>query len=737
MGNRQALSKLFLTVLAASLVMALALLPAAAAGGWVITSSSQTMNSNLQDMSNAGTLPLTSTITDRKGKPIAWVYEQRRSPAPSDKISADMKQSIVAIEDRRFYSHSGVDVRGTLRAMAANLSSGGVAEGASTINQQYVKNYLYLIEATTDEERNAAIETSIPRKLREMKMASDLDRKLSKDEILTRYLNLISYGRGAYGIEDAANTYFGTTAAQLNVAQSALLAGLVQSTSALDPWRNPDGALARRNQVLQARVEAGTLTRAQADAAAAEPLGILPQPGGHPNGCISAGGAGFFCDYALSWLAEHGIDSQRIARGGLTITTTLDADAQRAAEQQTAAKVDPTAPGVAEIANFIAPSKDGHEVVAMASSRVYGLDAKKMETVLPLTHTMQGHGAGSIFKIFTAAAALEAGMGLNSNLAVPSRVEVDGMGAGGAQDCPPNKYCVENAGPYPSAMTLKQALATSPNTPFVRIEKEIGTARPVDIAVALGLRSYAAPKSYNSEYSVADYVKATNMGSFTLGPTPVNPLELANVAASLADNGRWCEPSPILSVKDSTGKNVDIKRGRCEQALDKGVANAVANGLGADSTNGTAAAAASAEGWNGPISAKTGTTETSFSAAFLGFTPGWAGATYIVNDGGTPSSLCSGPVRQCERGDLFGGEEPARTFFGVSSQMVPDYGGPGVPAAEQRYQTGNGRFKNLEPVQPPRRQSPSTTRLQNLPGEIQNRLEELLNSLPLPRELRR
>ncbi|WP_438825434.1 transglycosylase domain-containing protein [Corynebacterium heidelbergense] len=696
--KEQALRRLTAAILIAGTLVAISLLPLVVAGAAVVNTSAQTMNSNLDDITSNSSLPRTTTVTDRDGQPIAWIYDQRRTPVTPDLISDQMKKSIVAIEDRRFYEHKGVDVRGSVRALVANLSSGGVEEGASTIDQQYVKNYLYLISADTEQEQAAAIETSIPRKLREMKMASELDRTFGKDEILARYLNLISFGHGAFGIEEASQTYFGISAVDLNSSQAALLAGVVQSTSALDPWANPTGATERRNQVLQARVTAGTLTQPEADQLAKEPLGILDKPGGHPNGCIGAGGAGFFCDYALGWLKDQGFDQEKISRGGYTIKTTLDREAQRRAEAEAAAKVSPTQPGVAQATNFITPAKDSHEVVAMASSRAYGLDTNQQQTVMPLTHSLQGHGAGSIFKVFTAAAALEQGMGLDSMLAVPKRVEIEGMGDGGAPNCPAGKYCVENSGPYAGAMSLRQALATSPNTPFVNMLKETGVNRPVDIAVNLGLRSYKAPKTFNDQYSIADYVKTTKLGSFTLGPTAVDPLELANVAASLADHGRWCEPNPVLSVTGPEGNEEKIKRKPCEQVLAKPVADALANGLAGDATGtGTAAGAAGAEGWNGPISAKTGTTETSFSSAFMGFTPRWAGATYIFNDGGTPSPLCSRPVRQCGNGDLFGGEEPARTFFAVSRDMAGKYGGGGLPPVDPKYLKGNGRFDNIGP----------------------------------------
>ncbi|HIW95678.1 MAG TPA: penicillin-binding protein [Candidatus Corynebacterium gallistercoris] len=677
-----------LAVLTAGALLAAAILPFAGVGGWAVSASTETMNSNLQDITENNTIPLTTRVTDRDGKTLAWLYEQNRTEVPSEKISQAMKDSIVAIEDRRFYEHGGVDMRGTMRALVSNLTSGGVAEGASTINQQYVKNYLWLISAQNLDEQNAAIETSIPRKLREMKMAADLENELSKDDILTRYLNLVSFGNGAYGVQAAARTYFGVNAEDLNDTQAAFLAGVVQSTSALNPYTNPEGATFRRNAVLQARVAAGTLSQAEADALAQEPLGVGDAPRIPPNGCIGAGDAGFFCDYVLGWLDEQGYSREEIAAGGYTIKTTLDASAQEAAENAARANVDPHADGVAAATNYVVPRKDTHEVVAMAASRDYGLEAGQHETVLPLTHSLQGHGAGSIFKIFAAAAALQDGLGLDSNLAVPKRVEVEGMGDGGAEGCPPGKYCVENATNYKPSMTLREALATSPNTPFIKIAEQVGLERIVDLSVKMGLRSYTKEGSYDGENSIADYVKKANLGSYVLGPTSVDPLELSNVAATLADNGRWCEPTPVLSVTDRNGQPLKLEKKPCEQALDRGVANALANGMGSDVSTGTASGSAAAEGWGGPISAKTGTTETSFSAAFLGFTPGWAGSAYIFNDGGTPANLCTSPVRQCGNGDLYGGNEPARVFFSTSVQEVGSYGGARLPSYDPVYNRG-------------------------------------------------
>ncbi|HIW92051.1 MAG TPA: penicillin-binding protein [Candidatus Corynebacterium avicola] len=678
-----------LAVLVVGVLTAVAIVPLVGGVGVAVTAGSETIDDDLADIDENQSLPQVTTVTDRNGDVMARLYDQRRYMVESDEIAEPMKQAIVAIEDRRFYEHDGVDVRGTLRALAANFSSGGVEQGASTLDQQYIKNYLLLIDAADDEERAAATETSVARKLREMKMAINLEENYSKDEILTRYLNLVPFGNGAYGVESAARTYFGIPASELSVSQSAMLAGMVQSTSLLNPYTNPDGVMDRREAVLDAMVNTGDLGPEERARLGEEPLGIEESPNSEPNGCIGAGNAGFYCDYVLSYLANHDLDTETLARGGYTIRTALDPDAQDAAVRATRNEADPTAGGVSLTSNYIAPTDEGHEVVAMASSRRYGLDSDHSQTVLPVTHSSEGNGAGSVFKIFAAAAAMEEGMGLDTMLQVPSRIDVEGMGTGGAEGCPPNRYCVGNAGEYKSQMTLREALATSPNTPFVRIAEQLGTERMTEIAVKLGLRSYAEEGSYDGDQSIADFVTDSNLGSFVLGPLEVNPIELSNVSASLADHGRWCEPSPVLSVTDNNGEDVALDTPDCEQAIDRKVADALANGMGGDVSNGTAASAASSAGWRGPVSAKTGTTETSLSAAFLGFTPGLAGSTYAFNDGSQTSPLCSSPLRQCGDGNLFGGNEPARAFFSAMSSMVGDYGGSGLPRYDRGYDRGD------------------------------------------------
>lgn len=641
-----------------------------------------------------GNVPAVSTMVDAAGNPIAWLYEQRRFEVPSDRISNDMKLAIVSIEDRRFADHDGVDWQGTLRAFLTNTSSGEVQQGASTIDQQYVKNFLLLVDAKTDAERRAAIETTPARKIREIRMALTLDKELSKDEILTRYLNLVPFGNSSYGIQDAAQTYFGIDAKDLDVAQSAMLAGMVQSSSKLNPYTNPEGVLIRRNTVLDTMIQNIPSRAEEFRAAKSRPLGVLPEPKGLPRGCIAAGDRGFFCDYALQYLENAGITREQIEKGGYLIKTTLDPAVQDSVKRAVTAAADPHLPNIAEVMSVIGPGQDKHPLLAMASSRTYGLNRDAHETLLPQPYSMVGDGAGSVFKLFTTAAAMEKGLGINAQLDVPGRFDAQGMGNGGAPGCPPATYCVENAGRYKSPMSVTEALATSPNTAFVKLIQAVGVTPTVDMAVRLGMRSYTEPGTSGLEnnQSLADMIKSQNLGSFTLGPVAVNPLELSNVAATLASGGRWCPPSPIQEVLDREGRPIPLTEQACEQVVEPGLANTLANAMSKDHTpGGTASAAAGTTGWNFPVAAKTGTTESHRSSAFLGFTNSLAGAVYVYGDSPTPGEICSFPLRNCVSNNssgLFGGNEPARTWFSAIKPVIPNYPPPALPPLDDKYVRG-------------------------------------------------
>lgn len=639
-----------------------------------------------------GTVPAVTTMTDVTGNPIAWLYEQRRFEVPSEKISNEMKLAIVSIEDKRFADHHGVDWQGTLRAFMTNTTSGEVQQGASTIDQQYVKNYQLLVVAKNDAERRAAIETTPARKIREIRMALTLDKKLTKDEILTRYLNLVPFGNGSFGVQDAAQTYFGIDAKDLNVPQAAMLAGMVQSSSALNPYTNPDGVLERRNTVLDTMITNIPDRATEIRAAKTAPLGVLPEPKALPRGCIAAGDQGFFCDYALQYLAASGLSRDQINRGGYTIKTTLDPSVQKSVKAALVANADPQLDGIANVMNVVQPGQDQHRVLAMGSSRAYGLDTDAEQTVQPQPYTLVGHGAGSIFKIFTTAAAMEKGLGTSAVLDVPRRFEARGMGNGGARGCPAATYCVENASPnYAAKLSVTDALAQSPNTAFVKLIESTGVTPTVDMAVRLGLRSYTATGSSGfGDQSMADMQKQQNLGSFTLGPTWVNPLELSNVAATLASHGKWCPPTPIDSITDREGKPVSITQEACEQVVDPGLADTLSVALSKDDQpGGTSFAAANAAGWKLPMSGKTGTTESHMSSGFLGFTNNLAASVLVYGDSTTPGEICSAPLRPCSDGNLYGGTEPARTWFQAMTPVVGNFGPVALPAVNEKYVKGS------------------------------------------------
>ncbi len=684
--------KLAWCCLLASVIMAALLFPVVGGLGLVSNRASDVVANGSAQLVE-GEVPAVTTMVDAKGNTIAWLYSQRRFEVPSDKIADTMKLAIVSIEDKRFAEHNGVDWKGTLTGLAGYASGDVDTRGGSTIEQQYVKNYQLLVIAQTDAEKRAAVETTPARKLREIRMALTLDKTFTKPEILTRYLNLVSFGNGAFGIQDAAQTYFGIDATDLNWQQAALLAGLVQSTSALNPYTNPDGALARRNLVLDTMIDNLPDKADELREAKQQPLGILPQPNELPRGCIAAGDRAFFCDYVQEYLARAGISKDQLAKGGYLIKTTLDPDVQNSAKQAVDSLAAPDIQGIASVMSVVLPGKTAHPVVAMVSNRTYGLNTAAGETMQPQPFSLVGDGAGSIFKIFTTAAAMDMGLGTSATLDAPVRFEAKGLGSGGAKGCPKDTWCVQNVGNYRGSMSVTDALATSPNTAFAKLISQVGVQRTVDMAVKLGLRSYAEPgtaRAYDpdSNESLADFVKRQNLGSFTLGPIEVNALELSNVAATLASGGVWCPPNPIDKLYDRHGNEVAVTTETCDQVVPEGLADTLSNALSKDATSGTAANSAGSVGWTLPVSGKTGTTEAHRSSGFVGYTNHYAAANYIYDDSPNPSDLCSWPLRECGDGNLYGGNEPAKTWFTAMLPLAQSFGDVSLPPTDPRYVDG-------------------------------------------------
>ncbi|WP_433032715.1 penicillin-binding protein [Actinomycetospora sp. CA-053990] len=698
------ITKLLAICLVAGVIVAGMTFPFAGAMGLISNDASDTVNATSSDLA-AGQLPGVSTVTDNQGAPIAYLYEQNRTPVSLQQMSPAMRGAIVAIEDRRFYEHDGVDWTGTLRALVTNQTAGSTQQGASTLTQQYIKNYQLYVTAQTESERLEATEPTYARKLREVRVALQLERQLAsgrtkqeaKDEVLERYLNIVFLGNNSYGVAAAARTYFNTTPERLTVPQAALLAGMVQSTTQFDPTRHPQAATGRRNEVINQMLGQGMITQQQAQEAVAAPLGIVEPLATPPNGCIGAGNAAFFCKYVVDYLGESGISAEQINRGGYTIRTTLDRNAMNLMQTALNDEVPPDQRNVADTMANIQPGRDKHRVVAMGANRVFGVDGDALQTSYGLPWEPVNLGAGSVYKVFTAAAALEKGLGINYQMDIPP----DGYASPIYRDGSGNPFPVRNASPAPPRLSMTDALATSPNTGFVKLMEYTGVPPVVDMAVRLGMRSLAEPGP--DGVSIADTVREQNQGSFTLGVTPTSVLELANSGATLASGGMYCPPTPIESVTDASGSPVPVSEQPCEQVVDPALADTLMSGLAKDDQpGGTSNAAATSQGWNRPMAGKTGTTQQNKSAAFLGFTQQYSGAVIVFDDSSSPRGLCDSggdnPPFPCGDPNIFGGKTPALTWYKAMNPLFAPLPVAQLPPTSPRYLQGGSNEQVPEVV---------------------------------------
>jgi membrane peptidoglycan carboxypeptidase len=615
---------------------------------------------------NAPVLGRDTRLLNADGSVLAILHDpQNRVPVTIKQIPQDMQTAIIDIEDSRFYSHHGVDTKGLARAALRNSQAGGVQEGGSTITQQYVKNVL-LNQAVTPAEQQDARGQTVSRKLREARLALAVEKRLSKQQILEGYLNLAYFGNGAYGIGAAAKRYFGIPVQKLNVAQAALLAGLVRSPTQYDPLRNPQDAKNRRDEVLDRMQQLGHLTAPQANYARATGLGLAPvAPPAQGDPCVTSI-APFYCNYVRTNLANDpalgstpDARNRRLDAGGLTIRTTLDPDVQRAAQNavdDAASSSDPVA-----VSQVVVRPGTG-ELLAMAVNRTYGTGPG--ETTLPLP-TLPTFQAGSTFKTFTLAAALEKGLPTSTSFYAPacytSRVLTNPRNSGGG--CPVG---YSNADPAEAGIyAIPEGTWKSVNTFYVQLEEKIGVPAVIDMATRLGIPAErlkdAGPTS----------------GSVTLGGFGVSPLEMADAYATLAASGNRCDPKYVNSAADGNGKPIQLAKTSCRQVLDAATADKVTGVLEGVITQGTGAQNAQI----GRVAAgKTGTTDSFYSAWFVGYTRELAAAVAI----GDPRSPTAHPLSNRTIGgryyaEMFGGDLPAQTWSrmmrsalsGVTSSAMP------------------------------------------------------------------
>jgi penicillin-binding protein 1A len=546
-----------------------------------------------------------SRVYDAAGNEIGTFkqFETSIPVLPAD-IPAVLKQAVVAAEDRSFYSHGGVDVRATLRALVADIRNRSADQGGSTITQQLVKNTV------------TGGEKTISRKIREAVLASQLDRQMDKEEILSEYLSVIYLGEGAYGVGAAAQTYFRKPVRDITLSEAALLAGIIPAPSRFNPRTDPGTADIRRVHVLGVMLEEGMIDQAQHDAAVAAPVWLAAQ--GPPPGPATVvwppetqqSADPYFTDYVRRWLVAHLPGGERqIFEGGLRIETTLDPVAQAAARQQVAEFLDGTEPDLRTSLVAVEPQR-GY-VRAFVSGRDFATDAVNYALGRTSAGGVGGGGSGrqpgSAFKPFVLAQALTAG--------ITPGTTYSGRDHDVSEACHAPGTVLENyEGAGYGTIDLRTATIKSVNTVFTRLILDVGVDKAMAMARTLGVTG------------VRPYDPAVHCASVALGAESVSPLDMASAYGVFAARGLRAEPTPVLRVTDRDGNVViDNSEPATDRVLDEKVADNVTAILEGVLVSGTA----SGRGIGRPAAGKTGTTQDNRDAWFVGYTPTLSTAVWI------------------------------------------------------------------------------------------------------------
>jgi len=567
-----------------------------------------------------------STLLAADGSEIAQFYAENRIVVPLSEISVNMQNAIVAVEDQRFYQHQGVDPTGMVRALVSN-NSGGSRQGASTLTQQYVRNTLIETGLKNDDHKiiKDATESTVARKLREMKFALSLEQKYSKQQILEGYLNIAAFSPSTYGVEASSLHYFNKHAKDLTVAEAALLAGTTNAPSAYDPESQPELAKNRRDWVLSKMLEEKFITQEQYDEAVSSEIQLDVQEA--PAGCGAAGNYAYFCTYVVNEILgseNFGPDvasrRQLLTRGGLKITTTLDRARQDAADGIIQAN---TPIGDSDGANstIVSVEPGTGRIQALAqntnyedSQLVFAADAKHGGVELPDGNV--GFQPGSTFKALILAEWLKTGhtAGQTVNASAPRTYPPNTFNIPCAPELAAGSWTVNNvAGTNAGNMSVRDATKQSINVGFTEMLRQLDVCDVTQFAASIGV-------------SKADGSQLDPDPSLALGAKPVPPLSMANAYATFASGGKYCKPVAIDSILDASGTSMAVPSADCTQAMDQNVADQTAITLQATSEpNGTAKDA----GIGRAIAGKTGTTDEAENAWFVGFTPQLSTAVWI------------------------------------------------------------------------------------------------------------
>jgi len=532
----------------------------------------------------------TTWVYGADGTAIAsWHGAINRQPVALDKISDLLPKAVVAEEDARFYANPGVDARSVLRAAMADFQAGKIVEGGSTITQQYVK-VAYV-----------GNKPSLGRKILEARIALDISRHLSKDEIMSRYLNVVYFGDGAYGAQAAAQAYFGEDASALSISQAAMLAGIIHSPDHDSPITNPSAAEADRLRVIRRMEALGSITHAQADQARADKPSLAQPVPANPH-------YAWFLDALRTQMIQR-YGTTKVYQGGLQIHTTLDPSMQAAAEASVAGALpDPSDPYAALVA--IDPAT-GY-VRAIVGGRGYGGEQFNIAT-------MGRRQPGSAFKPFVLAAALEQGVSPQTVFPGPARLCPKGWSPG----------CVTNFGGESfGALSLTDATVNSVNTVYAQLILQVGPQAVADVAHKMGIPAGdVVPAETNCHPAGSDVCRTylPAVPSLALGSASVTPIEMASAYATLAAGGVYRAPKLATSVVDGSGAVLDDGPSDPVQAIPSSVADTETGILQQVIQRGTGKAAAIGQ----PAAGKTGTAQDFANAWFVGYTPSLATAVWV------------------------------------------------------------------------------------------------------------